>query len=108
MKPYRNLDLGTTGQIVKAASGKLCGWYISNVATAARYVKFYNKATAPTQADTPVLTLMIPASGGANIPPTTLGINFSAGISLRATTGVADADVGAPTANDVVVNLFYR
>lgn len=104
--PYRNLDLGVTGQVVKASAGQVYGWVLCNNAGASRFVKLYNKATAPTEADTPVMTIELPAlsTGQYAIP---VGIAFAAGISVRATTGVADNDVGAPTANDVVVNLLY-
>jgi hypothetical protein len=106
LEAYRTLDLGVTGQVVKAAQGQLYGWYIANNAGAARFVKVYDKATAPTQADTPVLTLELPASAAANAF-TALGIAFHSGIALRATTAVADNDTGAPSANDLVVNVFY-
>ena len=36
------------------------------------------------------------------------GVTFDAGISVRATTGRADDDTGAPTTGDVVLNLFYK
>ena len=104
---YRNLDLGATGQVIKASSGYLYGYYIANNATSVRYLKVYDKATAATQADTPILTLPIPPTGAANAVWGD-GIPFSAGISVRATTGVADNDTGAPSTNDVIVNLFYR
>src|SRR5436309_1163183 len=91
---YRNLDLGTTGQVVKGSAGEVGGWYVANNAASARFLKFYNKASAPTQADTPQLTLQIPAGAAANtLAPT--GIDFTTGISVRATTGVADNDTGA-------------
>ena len=70
-------------------------------------MKIYNKATAPTQSDTPVMTIPIPAGGAANVEFSN-GIAFAAGISYRASTAVADNDTGAPTANDVVVNLLYK
>lgn len=106
---YRDLDAGATGAIVKNAAGQLRGLYVYNSTGATRYLKIYNKATAPTSGDTPVLTLGIPASsagpGGAAVRLPEL--SFSAGISIRATTGVADNDTGATSSNDVVVNLFY-
>jgi hypothetical protein len=106
LSAYRNLDLGTTGQVVKNAAGQLYGYYLYNGAAAARFVKVYNKSTAPTGSDTPVLTIPLPAGAAANVfvPQ---GIAFGAGISARASTGIADADTGAPSANDVVVNLLY-
>jgi hypothetical protein len=104
---YRNLNLGTSGQVAKAAAGQVGGWFIANQASSVRYVKLYDKAAAPTSSDTPLLTIALPANGAANLLAVA-GIDFTAGISLRATTGVADNDTGAPSANDVIINLFYR
>lgn len=103
----RVIDLSTTGQIAKATPGVLHGYYLANNAATARFVKLYNKATAPTGADTPLATLELPASSAANVwfGP---GIAFSAGISVRGTQLVADADATAPAANDLVVNLFFK
>ncbi len=104
---YRNLDLGVTGQIVKATPGTLFTWYLANDASTVRFVKVYDKATAPTQADTPVMTLPVPATSAANVALDS-GLAFVNGISLRGTTGVADNDTGAPSTNDIIVNLGYR
>lgn len=106
LETYSTLDLGVTGEVVKEQPGQLYGWYIANNAGAARFVKVYDQATEPTHADIPMLTLELPASAAANAF-TALGIAFDYGIALRATTGVADDDTGAPSANDLVVNVFY-
>lgn len=103
---YRNLDAQTTGAMVKAAPGQLYGWQIKNAAAAVRFVKIYNKATAPTGADTPLLTIGL-AAGGDSVLFLPQGARFSAGISIRGTQLVADADATAPAANDIVVNLFW-
>lgn len=105
--PYRNLDLGVTGQVIKASAGQLYGYYVANQSASWRYLKWYDKATAPTQADTPVFTYPLPpnSAGHRGIPP---GVAFAAGISVRASTAIADNDTGAPTANDVVLNAEYR
>lgn len=104
--PYRNLSVGVAGAVAKAAPGRLYGWHVSNAAVAAAYVKVYDKATAPTQADTPVLTLAIPAGGvaTATLGP---GLAFAAGIAIRGTTAAADNSTAAPAAGDIVANLFY-
>lgn len=104
---YRNINLGVTGQVIKANPGQVYGYYLFNNAATARYVKFYNKATAPVETDTPELTIELPAAGGANLSFPT-GDEYSAGISLRGTTGVADADVGAPSSNDIIVAIWYK
>ena len=105
---YRNISLLATGLLIKGGPGIVYGYYISNVAAATRFVKFYNKVTAPTVGtDTPLLTICLPASSAANVyfGP---GIGFGLGIGIGATQLVADADATAPAANDVVVNVFYK
>lgn len=103
---YRNLGLGVTGEVAKASPGRLYGWHVANGGAAKAFVKVYDKATAPTETDTPILTLEIAAGGVVSlaVPP---GISFVNGISARGTTGVADNDTGAPGTNDLVVNLLF-
>jgi len=103
---HRTIDLDQTGQLIKAGAGTVYGYYLSNVATVARFVRFYDKVTAPLSSDTPVMTIVLPASSAANVywGP---GVKFTAGIGARATTAVADADTGAPAANDIVANILY-
>lgn len=108
--PYRNIDLDENGVLIGAAGArKLMGWYMFNNAAAVRYVKLYDHADAPVVGDAADLrlTIALPAGAAANVSLGS-GIPFTAGLGARATTGVADADVGAPGANEVVVNLFYQ
>jgi hypothetical protein len=37
-----------------------------------------------------------------------MGIKFDTAITVAATTGVLDNDTGAPGANEVIVNIFYK
>lgn len=105
---YRSLSVVATGVLIKAGVAKLHGYYIFNNAATVRYVKFYNKVSAPTVGtDVPVLTIGIPAGAGANVEFGG-GVRFPLGLGIGATTGVADADTAAPSANDVVVNILYR
>lgn len=103
---YRSLSVLATGQVIKAYAGSVISMYISNTAATVNYLKFYDKATAPDETDTPILTLPIPATTVVAHNPLD-GIDFTVGISIRATTGVADNDTTAPSANDVVVNIHY-
>jgi hypothetical protein len=96
--------------VIKATPGVLGYIAASNVNAAARFLKLYNKATAPTSADTPVATLLVPgaATGGLttlNLPER--GAKFTAGISFRLVTGVADNDNNAVAATELVVNYGY-
>lgn len=105
---YRNLDANATGANIKASTGKIKGWHLYNNATAARYIKFYDKATAPVVGtDTPALTVPLPASSSVSVSFRD-GIDFANGIGIGATNAIADNSTAAPTANDVVVNVFYR
>lgn len=109
---YRNINVGSTGVVARSSQSFLSGWTMTNLAAAARHVKLYDTNVAPTENDTPVATISLPANSHgvayANYGPGVSGITFQRGIGIRATTGVADNDVGAPTANDVVVNLMIE
>jgi hypothetical protein len=103
---YRSLSVLATGLVVKASPGRVYGWHLSNSGAAAAHVKFYDKATAATQADTPVMTLRL-AAGASYSLDLGPGIGFSAGIGVRAVTEVADNGTTAPGANEVVANIFF-
>ena len=105
---YKNLDLDQAGVSVKGSAGQVFGWYLFNASAGVRFVKFYDQAAAPTVGtDTPLFTLGLPAGAAANVELTN-GLAFANGIGLGATTGVADADTGAPGANELVVAVFYK
>lgn len=101
----------TNATSVKASAGQVFWIYCTNTNAAVRYLKLYNKASAPTVgSDTPVATLAIPgntAGAGFHLQ-SPLGLTFGTGIAFAITTGVADADTGAVAANEVVVNLGYK
>jgi len=108
-KIYRNISLLATGILIKAGYGQVYGYHIINSAAAARFVKFYDNATAPTVGtDTPVMTIALAAAGQATVPYGPIGAEFLLGIGIGATQLIADADTTAPAANDVVVNVIYR
>lgn len=106
---FRSLDLDESEEAVKASAGVVYAIEITNRSTAARYVKFYNATTANVTVGTttPVMTLCLEGSQGMSwsIPQ---GIAFDTAISAAATTGLADNDTGAPSANDVVIHVFYK
>lgn len=105
--PYRDLNAGTTGQVVKASMGRIGGGIVSNNAAAARFLKLYDKATAPTSSDTPVMTIQLPQASAISLDGLR-DMQFLNGISYRASNAIADNDTTAPTANDVVLNLLYN
>lgn len=108
--PYTYVSSGSANQdsqVVQASTGVISNISVGNQSGAAAFLKFYNKASAPTSADTPVFVLRLPTGGGNN-PHLVRPLYFSAGIAFRITTGVAFNDTGALTTNDVVVSLGFN
>ena len=104
----RSISLLNTGLVVKASSGQLCGFVFTNRNASERFVKLYNKTTAPAPAsDTPVATFPVKGSDRLEVEfphP----VEFTTGISMLGVTGIADTDNTAPSANDLVVDVFYK
>jgi len=109
---FRSIDLDEgTLEVVKASAGQIYWIHAINLGAAVRFVKIYNATSGTIGTGTPVLTLPIPSQGDTNgagfMLQVTNGIEFSAGISIGASTGIADSDTGAPGTNEVVVNLGF-
>jgi hypothetical protein len=109
---HRSIDLDESEEEVKATAGTVYGVWFSNMATSSRFLKFYNATAANVTVGTttPVLTLALPGNSSDDISGVfsmAQGIAFSTAICVAATTGIADSDTGAPSANDVAVNVFY-
>ena len=94
--------------VAKASAGRLYRIHGYNAATGVRYLKLYNKASAPTVGtDVPVVTIPLSPSREFDIDLGLIGQYFSTGIAYALTTGAADADTGVLTAADVVgLNLW--
>lgn len=112
---YRSLDLDETEEEVKSSQGFLYGVWFSNGSGATRYLKCYDGTAAAVVVGTttPVMTLALPgnaddAVAGSLTTGSPSGIGFATAITCAVTTGVADNDTGAPGANDVQANFFYR
>ena len=76
------------------------------------YVRFYDMATAPAATDVPFARMMIPANataslGAGNNSEAPIARVLTYGLGIRVTTGITDADTGALTANEVILNTFY-
>lgn len=95
---------------VKAGGVKLTGGYLRNRAAAEKYVKIYDKASAPVPAnDTPILTIGLPAGAyigiGDMLGP--YGLRLLLGLAYSITGAYANADTTAVVASDVDVNFVY-
>jgi hypothetical protein len=111
---FRSLDLDETEEEVKATAGTVHAIWVTNTATATRWLKLYNATTANVTVGTttPLITIGIPGNSSDDISghfgANSYGIGFDTAITAAVTTGVADNDTGAPGANDVIVNIFYK
>lgn len=103
----RSTAFNATGTTTATSQAFVAGWQVTNTNAAARYLKLYNKATAATEADTPVITIHLPSTSTVNysIPGS---IRFSAGLSIRCVTGVADNDTTGAGAGEVYTHVFYK
>lgn len=102
--------LGTTNAAVaKATPGTVFGITAYNASAAVKFVKLYQKATAPTVGtDTPFMTFAIGPSQGLALDFGT-GVVFTLGIAVAITGLAADTDATAVTAGDIVgLNVQYR
>ena len=104
-----NAAATTNAASVKASAGTMWGMSISNIGAAARYVKLYNKASAPTVGtDVPVLTIPVAAGTRVDLVLSAQGRRFSTGIAIAVTTDAADSDTTAVSAaNEVKINIDY-
>lgn len=100
---------GTTNStLVKGSAGRIYAIHGYNASAAVKYLKLYNKATAPTVGtNTPVKTIAIPA-GVVFAFDWPAGYYFDTGIGFGLTGAVADNDTTALTAADVLgLNVDY-
>jgi hypothetical protein len=110
---FRSLDLDETEEEIKGSAGQVYWIHCINLASSKRYLKFYDATAASVTVGTttPVLTFVIPTQGDTNgtgfVLTVPMGIPFATAITAAATTGLADNDTGAPSANDVVINVGY-
>lgn len=106
---FRSIDLDESEEQIKATAGSLYGYYFANTNASARYLKFYNATAASVTVGTttPVMTLYLPPTSAGHVG-FAVPIAFDTAITAAATTGVADSDTGAPGANEVILNCYYK
>lgn len=109
--PYNLVSAATTNATsLKATPGQVGIISVGSVNSAARYLHFYDKASAPTVGtDTPVATFIIPgntAGAGKDIP-LGVGIKFEIGIAFAITTSISAAN-SAVAANQINLVIGYK
>lgn len=111
--PHRRLSLATNNATtVKSTRGVLIGLDVTNTNAAVRYLKLFDKATAPVcGTDAPTHTILVPgATAGAGHTPNLFAhpMPFALGLGYCMVTGVADSDNTAVAANELILNLSYQ
>ena len=106
--PYAlNSAATTNANLIQAGTTRLNGFNINNASAASKFVRFYNKATAPVPGtDTPVMVVTVPASSTFNAEPTE-GYVFPLGLGIAITGAAPVLDSTAVAAGDVQVLAAY-
>ena len=105
---FINSAATTNATSVKNSAGTVYGLVISNTNAAARYVKLYNKSSAPTVGtDVPVLTIVVPGGSVVSVMCGDLGLRFGTGIALAITAAAGDTDTTAVAAGEIKVATSY-
>jgi hypothetical protein len=105
---YKFLAAATTNAAsIKASAGRVVGWQFTNLTASPKFVRLFNKASAPTVGtDSPVIVIAVPANGAVNHAQEG-GIGFATGIAFACTGAGADLDNTATAANDILGSVFY-
>jgi hypothetical protein len=101
----------TNATLVRPVPTVLKAWSIVNTSAAIKYVRFYNKATAPVPAsDAALIEWRMPLAAGqrSDVSFSSGGIWFPAGLAFDITGAAADTDATATAAGDVTLGIIYE
>jgi hypothetical protein len=104
---FRRVSTADTNLVsLKATPGRLYSLVAQNTGAAVRFLKLYNKASAPVLAtDVPVFTIPIPISANpVQLVPHCIGVYFPLGIAYAITGAAADTDATVIAAGEVFLN----
>lgn len=97
----------TNGVSAKTSAASVASILLTNNSASWRYLKLYNKASAPTVGtDTPVQVIGLPPASSISISQG-VPMRFSTGLAYAVTAGVALMDTTAIGADEVVVGMNY-
>lgn len=105
---HRIATAGVNNVSIKGSPGLVTGYYICNIASTFRYVKLFDKASAPTMGvDVPEVVLGIPPLSAANIGFDS-PLPFDLGIAMAATVEIDDLDATGVGFRDLAINFYYQ
>ena len=98
----------TNATSLKASAGQLYGASVYNNALYPVYLKFYNKASAPTVGTDTVVYVVAAQAGTEREVHSEEGMAFSTGIAYSVIKDITDAGSTAVAASDATVDLLYK
>ena len=102
-----NSAASTNAASIKASGANLYGMSIMNASASTKYVRFYNKASAPTVGtDVPIMVVAVPATSSKEIEYVP-AMRFGTGLAVAITGGAAVTDSTAVAAGDVQLMVSY-
>lgn len=105
---FTNSAATVNNTLVRNAAATLWSVVATNVSASTRYLKFYNKVTAPAAGtDTPVFVMTLAAGATVALTGGATGIRFATGIGLAITGAAADSDTTVVAVGDVKVATSY-
>lgn len=105
---YRRSSADVNNVVINAGPCQIFSGYLFNRSAAAKWVRFYNMATAPGTGDTPVHVCELGVGPFAVRIADPVGLEFTTGLGIRITGAEADNDNTAVAAGDVRVNLGIK
>lgn len=97
----------TNGAAIKTSAGNLYGISAMNASASTKFVRFFNKASAPTVGtDVPIMVVAVPATSSKEIEYVP-AVRFSTGIAVAITGGAAATDATAVAAGDVQLLVSF-
>lgn len=95
----------TNAALIAAAATSVCFIHAANTSATWRWLKLFNKATAPVPGtDTPSVTIGIPPNGIVEFDPVHY-VRLGTGLGIAITGGMADLDATAIGAGEVLVTI---
>jgi len=97
----------TNLKFLKKGRGSFYGISLSNSGTIPAFIRVFDKASAPVDADTPIATFCVQAKSQSNffLP---IPVKIELGLGLNITGAAVIGDATALAANQVVGSVFYK
>lgn len=98
----------TNATLLKGGPARLLTVVVNNINAAARFLKLYDKATAPVVGtDVPALTIPIPAGAVVSVCLGDRGVDFTLGLGIAITALGTDADATVVAANEIKAVIAF-